>query len=372
MHRRWPERLAHGPHTDFNTNVVVEPLCPRMGVLKGMICSMARRSTITGWSVGGILLLGGLGGCASSNSESDSRSLTSGETAASTNNDPPTQSTSDDGEGGSENDLIEQVRAHAEAFVERPGSVYDSFIAACKENLTREEFAGQMLLGTGMFEQMYGVAITDLSVGEVSVRNFAPTSAEVSLELLTPEGDPIADNEYTVWVFEDGAWKSTDCDDGISADGSAASGDTVTGELRPAGEVSEEQKRSAATVGAVGGQAVEIAGVYLAVASISLESVVDGDGTDNAYRVAVQVRAENRTTDDLTAPELMVRCADGKDGSWYADSTYPMYGDLPSGTFAEGVLMLGVPTGCQDPVVFVEALIGSDSALWAFPPGVSP
>lgn len=323
-----------------------------------------------GWSAGGILLLGVLASCASSESESANSTNSSGEAAASTDDVLATESTGGNSEGGSEEQLIEQVRAYAEAFIERPGSIYDSFTAACKQSQSREEFAGWLLLGTGIFEQMYGVAITDLSVGEVSVQNFTPTRAEVALELLTPEGEAIDDSEPTVWVFEDGEWKSTDCGDGTS--GSSAPGDTVAGELRPAGEVSEEKKRSEATIGTVGGRSVAIAGVDLVVTDIAFESEVDDDGTGNAYRIAVQVRAENRTTSDLTAPELKVRCADGTDGSWYADSTYPMYGDLPSGSFAEGVLMLGVPTGCQDPVVFVEDLIGNGSALWEFPDEVTP
>ncbi len=290
---------------------------------------------------------------------------------------------SGDGDGGSQPATAEGLAAavlrYSEEFVENPASTYDSYSAACKEAVSRSDFAAELVVGEAMFEAFFGVPLTDLEVGEVLVRDVTETEGEAYVELLDPDGNPIGDPEYSLWVYEDGTWRSTDCEDGNAEDGepesyddAAAPPETVSGELRPADEVIEEQERSDAEIATVGGPAVSLGGVDLSIDAIRFAGQIDYDGTDNDYMVEVDVRAENRTTDTLSAPEVTVRCADGTEGDWYSGSTYEMDDDLPSGTFAEGVLVLGVPRGCTDPVARASDWDSDSSAIWEFPPGVAP
>ena len=267
----------------------------------------------------------------------------------------------------------------AELFLESPARTYDTYSTACRESTDRAEWAGEVMAGLAMFEAFFGVPFSELEIGDVLVRNVTETEGEAYVELLDPDGNPIGEEEYESWVYEDGNWRSNDCD--LDGDDTGPDGDvsddsspveTIAGDLRPADEVTEERDRADAAVGTVGGDALDLGGIDVSVAAIRFSGMTSGDGTDNEYMVAVELRAENRTTDDLVAPEFQVRCANGAEGSWYMDSTYPMYDDLPSGTFAEGVLVLGVPVGCQDPVVRGSDWDSGDTAIWQFPAGVAP
>ena len=86
-------------------------------------------------------------------------------------------------------------------------------------------------------------------------------------------------------------------------------------------------------------------GATVIVSNIEVHPDWDGEQYSRAFNV--EVRAENATSDDKSAPELKTHCGDPgefrDEGSWYVGSTYEMYGDLPSGTFTEGVLVLGYP-----------------------------
>lgn len=271
-----------------------------------------------------------------------------------------------------EEGLMRAARADAEALLEAPASMYNRLSNACRESMTREDFTGQMILGIGMLEGFYGFKLDDLTIGDVKIRDFTLSSADVSVQLLDPDGEELGSDDYSTWIFEEGEWRSTDCESMSGDDDSSAPSDTVGGELRPADEVSEENARADATEGTVGGGAVKVGDIDVTVTSVNFESDVEGDGTGNAFRIAVDVRAENRSTEDLASPELTVRCASGDDGSWYVDSTYTMYDPLPSGTYADGTLMLGVPPDCVEPVIFASDFGSGDAALWPVPASALP
>ena len=141
---------------------------------------------------------------------------------------------------------------------------------------------------------------------------------------------------------------------------SACSGnnDSQSNELRPAGEVVEEQKR---------GDILE-PGEIGKIDDIEITAdkfVFDDDGTDDEKIIRVFIRAENRSNDELMVPLALIYCADGREGSWYVSSTLDVYDVFPPDTFAEGELVLSVPANCEEPVLRVED--NEDSPNWRVP-----
>lgn len=150
------------------------------------------------------------------------------------------------------------------------------------------------------------------------------------------------------------------------------------GDLRDADELLQEGERQGALEAEID-EPTELGDLTVSVSDIALESAEGSPGTDDRAILSVQLRAENHGDAQLEGVEVAVVCADGTDGGWYVDSTFDMYEPLPPDTFREGVLKLGVPNGCEDPVVRVEpyaAIVYDDdeplAAVWAIPDGVLP
>lgn len=149
-------------------------------------------------------------------------------------------------------------------------------------------------------------------------------------------------------------------------------------DLRDADEVLQEAERDGAEDAEIG-QPAKLGDVTVTVSDIALESAEGAPGTDDEAILRVQLRAENHGDEQVEGVEVAVLCADGAEGGWYADSTFDMYEPLPPGTFREGVLELGVPIGCEDPVVRAESYVAvvyddvePPAAIWAVPDGVLP
>ena len=91
-------------------------------------------------------------------------------------------------------------------------------------------------------------------------------------------------------------------------------------------------------------------GVIIIVSNIEVHPDWSGEKWSPAF--SVRVRAVNPTSDDRSAPELKTHCGDPNkfrdEGSWYAGSTYEMYGELPAGTYTEGNLDLAYPRDNDD------------------------
>lgn len=121
-------------------------------------------------------------------------------------------------------------------------------------------------------------------------------------------------------------------------------------ELRPADEVLAERDAADAVVGVVGEPVSMEDGVLVTVLGIEVNpDWVPGEAWQATH--LVDVRAENPTGEDSTAPELQLVCTDNPEsGSWMASSTYDMYGELPAGSFIEGQLDLSMPDGPESGV----------------------
>lgn len=254
--------------------------------------------------------------------------------------------------------LREAAIYHFETFIKSPMNTYQFLSKDCQSAVSKSEYNGQMLMASGMFESFLGVKLSDVKIGEVTTSDFSPGSGEVSIELLGPDGEQLTDSsDATKYVYEDDGWRTTDCESsGDESDdtSSPVSETTFDGELRPADEIKEEELRSNATMATIG-EPVSSDDLDVLISAISYFDDVDDNGTDDDYRISLELRVENRTSETRTAPSFNVACMPaGQTSSWYVDSTYDMYGDLPTGSFLEGNLILGVPVGCIDPVVRIE------------------
>ena len=266
--------------------------------------------------------------------------------------------------------LREAATYHFETFIKSPMNTYKFLSKDCQSAVSKSEYNGQMLMASGMFESFLGVKLSDVKIGEVTTSNFSPGSGEVSIELLGPDGEQFTDSiDATQYVYEDDGWRTTDCEsssdesDDIS---SPVSDTTFDGELRPADEIKEEELRSNATMATIG-EAIAFDDLDVMISAISYFDDVDDNGTDDDYRISLELRVENRSSETKSAPSFNVACMPtGQTSSWYVDSTYDMYGDLPTGSFLEGNLILGVPVGCIDPVVRIENYDAS-SIDWVVP-----
>ena len=278
--------------------------------------------------------------------------------------------TSNSKQPNTEAGLRETAISYFETFTQSPMNTYQFLSNACQSAVSKSEYNGQMLLASGMFESFLGVKLSDVKIGDITISNFSPSSGEVSIELLGPDGEPIIDSsDATRYIYEDGGWRTTDCESlsGDSGDTSSpVSETTFDGDLRPADEIKEEELRSNATMATIG-EAIPFDELNVLISSISYYDDVEENGTDDDYRISIELRVENRTSETKSAPSFKVSCLpDGQTSSWYVDSTYDMYEDLPTGSFLEGNLILGVPVGCVDPVVRIENFDAA-SIDWAVP-----
>jgi hypothetical protein len=122
-----------------------------------------------------------------------------------------------------------------------------------------------------------------------------------------------------------------------SGDDDAAAPTSTIAELLPASEVEVSRLVDAAVPV---GSTLTIAGVQVTV--VSVEAGNDGESD---YVVA-SVRAENRSSDELTVPQLSIRCSNStEEGGSLVGSTFDAggAGALPAGSFSEGELLMLLP-----------------------------
>jgi hypothetical protein len=132
---------------------------------------------------------------------------------------------------------------------------------------------------------------------------------------------------------------------------------STTVALVPLEEVQAAQDAARTIYGTVGGDPVTINGYNFAV--VSIDDAADQDGT---RVLPVEVRVENPSTSSVNAPDLKLICADNDDVFYYmAGSTYPPQDrTMPAGTFAEGLIRMQYPEGCDDAFVEVSPLMSTN------------
>lgn len=121
-------------------------------------------------------------------------------------------------------------------------------------------------------------------------------------------------------------------DSGTSDDAKSATTTTIGGPLRSA----DQAERDRATTGSVG-QVFDLgSGISVTVNSIAF--------APRGGALSADVRVDNRSGTGASGPVFEIRCAGSTNGgNWLADSTYDMYGTIPSGSYESGTLNLLLP-----------------------------
>jgi hypothetical protein len=121
------------------------------------------------------------------------------------------------------------VRESAPKILKAEEDTYDLLSAECRERFTETEWRAQVTLAAGFLEA-FGLEADAISVGEVVTRDVTATEGEASVEILV-DGAPFGEEEgfssdptFDRYVYEDGAWRLTSCDDlsGSGDDGESA------------------------------------------------------------------------------------------------------------------------------------------------------
>jgi hypothetical protein len=128
--------------------------------------------------------------------------------------------------------LRETGRAAAVALIEKPTDGYEYFSAACKDSVSRSDFAAQMLFANAMFEGFFGFALNEMKVSDVEVVDFDGTTGSVRVTVTGPDGEDLgAEDEPEKWRYEDGRWVSDDCDEDILGGDDRDNADTAESAL---------------------------------------------------------------------------------------------------------------------------------------------
>ena len=94
---------------------------------------------------------------------------------------------------------------------------YRVFTEACREQMSYGDFAALIAVADGLYGAFYDANFEDLTVKDVEVVAFDGDEGRVRVSL-AHEDDPDlvieenADSEGELWIFEDGHWRSADCD----------------------------------------------------------------------------------------------------------------------------------------------------------------
>ncbi len=110
--------------------------------------------------------------------------------------------------------LVEAQEAFFSAyFGDSPGDTYDMLSSECQENFARSDWAGELFSTRALMEGFMGVSAEDVELVDGEARNVTESSGEVTGQLLF-DGEPMPDseNEWSLWVYEDGGWRATECE----------------------------------------------------------------------------------------------------------------------------------------------------------------
>lgn len=124
----------------------------------------------------------------------------------------------DDSQPATEDGLRSVAQAaNEELWTGDPKEAYRYFTAECRDQLSYGEFAGQLAFGKAFLAGWMQIEVDDIEVEAVEVRNVADGHGE-TLTKLRSKADPDLnlnsdEDEWTPWVYEDGAWRSANCDE---------------------------------------------------------------------------------------------------------------------------------------------------------------
>jgi hypothetical protein len=220
------------------------------------------------------------------------------------------------------------VRQAAPQLMTGDDDSYELLSAECRSSITLDEWKAQLALASG-FLKAFGVDTDKVSVGAVVTRNVTATEGEAMVEILV-DGEPFGEEEgftseqtFDRYVYEDGGWKITDCDDvtgGSSDTGNAGPADGEPGsrseplELGTAAPVGDYEVTVLEIVPDATTEIIESQGYDLpeggnvhALVRIAVTYTGDGEGSPGFDLRVGMAGPDNRSYDscEVSPPEAM-------------------------------------------------------------------
>lgn len=93
---------------------------------------------------------------------------------------------------------------------------YKYFSKECRDTVTVGDLTFVLMFGGAFLEGIAGTKMSEFRVGDVEIRPLTASSAEARHEVVLTDGSVFAnleDSEWSGWVYEDGGWRTTDCED---------------------------------------------------------------------------------------------------------------------------------------------------------------
>lgn len=97
---------------------------------------------------------------------------------------------------------------------------YKYFSKECRDTVTMGDLTFALMFGGAFLEGMAGTDMSEFRAGTIEVRSLTASSAEARFEIVLTDGTVFAnleDSEWAGWVYEDGGWRTTDCEEFASA-----------------------------------------------------------------------------------------------------------------------------------------------------------
>ena len=123
----------------------------------------------------------------------------------------PTKDPSAPGEPQTAEALVNAVTGHAKAvYAGDSDRAYKDLLRACKDKLTRKDYAARLLNARGFFKRDEGFELSALTVTKVETQNVTPEQGEVRVAA-EGNGKVFPAGDWLPWKYEDGAWRTTEC-----------------------------------------------------------------------------------------------------------------------------------------------------------------
>lgn len=111
-------------------------------------------------------------------------------------------------------------------------ALYKYFSKECRDTVTMGDLTFALMFGGMFLEGMAGTEMSEFRAGEIEIRSLAASSAEARYEVVLTDGSVFAnleDSEWSGWVYEDGGWRTTDCEEFANAGDFGDSGSAFGG-----------------------------------------------------------------------------------------------------------------------------------------------
>ena len=97
---------------------------------------------------------------------------------------------------------------------------YKYFSKECRDTVTIGDLTFALMFGGMFLEGMAGTEMSEFRAGDIEIRSLTPSSGEARYQVVLTDGSVFADledSEWSGWVYEDGGWRTTDCEEFANA-----------------------------------------------------------------------------------------------------------------------------------------------------------